>query len=92
MSVSVVSQTGDDKLVMVWDSGDDPQTIEPNNDTTTVFVLHFGLKGFQHVDDERNITMLWKVSADTAYAGKIKRTWMSLRFGTGLQEPSTVKF
>ena len=30
---------------------------------------------FQHVDDERNITMLWKVSADTAYAGKIKRTW-----------------
>ena len=51
LSVSVVSQTGDDKLVMVWDSGDDPQTIEPNNDTTTVFVLHFGLKGFQHVDD-----------------------------------------
>ncbi|QGY43110.1 T9SS type A sorting domain-containing protein [Maribellus comscasis] len=50
LSVSVVSQSGDDKLVMVWDSGDDPQTIEPNNDTTTVFVLHFGLKGFQHVD------------------------------------------
>jgi len=30
---------------------------------------------FQYVDDERNVTMLDKVTADTAYAGMIKRTW-----------------
>ncbi len=35
-------------LTMNWDSGDDPQTIEQNNDTTDVFVLHFSVDGFKH--------------------------------------------
>lgn len=30
---------------------------------------------FQYVDKDRNITMLEKVTQDTAYAGMIKRTW-----------------
>ena len=30
---------------------------------------------FQYLDEDRNITMLEKVTADTAYAGMIKRTW-----------------
>ena len=50
LTVTNVVQTEEDKLVMVWDSGDDPQTIVPDNDTTDVFVLHFSLNGFHHVD------------------------------------------
>ena len=30
---------------------------------------------FQYMDDHRQITMLEKVTTDTAYAGMIKRTW-----------------
>ena len=45
--LSITDNSGD--LEMVWDSGDDPQTIEDtDNDTSEVFVLHFSRNGYLH--------------------------------------------
>lgn len=44
---------------------------------------------FGYVDDDRNMTMLDKVTADTAYAGMIRRTWQY--FITGGPPPDTAR-
>ena len=71
LSVTTSAASGNDTLIFVWNSNDNPQTISPDNDTTEVFVLHFSLNGYQHVDDivttSFSTNLTWEADASSVW-------------------------